>query len=111
MLEVNCLKVKLHLHPWATLTVSVVPVHRPTCHQVAKTLLEFGANASAMDSNGAFPDEVVGEGCSPSIDDASVRELTEIVVGHRTRGHGSDGEEGAGSGRRAETTLRSGVIR
>lgn len=64
-------------------------------HQkVANILLEFGADSSAVDGNGAFPDHVIGAGSPDDVAPTCARELSEIVVGHRTRIKGRDGEKG-----------------
>lgn len=61
--------------------------------KVAKTLLEFGADSAATDSSGDFPDHVIGTGAPADVDAACARELSEIVIGHRARVKGRDGED------------------
>ncbi|CAN0476832.1 unnamed protein product, partial [Ectocarpus sp. 12 AP-2014] len=51
----------------------------------AKVLLEHGADSSAKDCNGSFPDHVIGAGSPDSVDPACAHEIKEIVVGHRRR--------------------------
>lgn len=58
--------------------------------KVAKVLLEFGADSSAKDCNGAFPDGVIGAGSPDAVDPACARELSELVVGHRLRIKGGE---------------------
>lgn len=58
--------------------------------KVAKVLLEFGADSSAKDCNGAFPESVIGAGSPDGVDPACARELSEIVVGHRLRIKGGE---------------------
>eukprot|EP00903_Cladosiphon_okamuranus_P014454 g13411.t1 len=53
--------------------------------EVAKVLLEFGADSSAKDCNEAFPEGVIGAASPDAIDPACARELSEVVVGHRLR--------------------------
>lgn len=48
-------------------------------------MLEFGADSSAKDCNGAFPEGVIGAGSPDPVDPACARELSEVVVGHRVR--------------------------
>lgn len=62
--------------------------------KVAKALLEFGADSSAKDCSGDFPDHVIGTGAPADVDDACARELSEIVIGHRRRVQNRDGEGG-----------------
>lgn len=58
--------------------------------KVAKVLLEFGADSSAKDCNGAFPDSVIGAGSPDVVDPACARELNDVVVGHRLRIKGGE---------------------
>ncbi|CAB1098243.1 unnamed protein product [Ectocarpus sp. CCAP 1310/34] len=53
--------------------------------RVAKVLLEYGADSSAKDCNGSFPDHVIGAGAPDYVDPACAHELSEVVVGHRRR--------------------------
>ena len=68
-------RVLLNWHPSFALVVT----------KVAKVLLEFGADSSAKDCNGAFPDGVIGAASPDAVDPACARELSEVVVGHRLR--------------------------
>lgn len=58
--------------------------------KVAKVLLEFGADSSAKDCNGAFPDGVIGAASPDIVDPACARELSEVVVGHRLQIKGGE---------------------
>lgn len=55
-------------------------------------LIEFAADSSAMDANGALPDHVIGASCGDEIPPSIIRELREIVVGHRRRQTDKNGE-------------------
>lgn len=48
-------------------------------------MLEFGADSSSKDCNGAFPEGVIGAASPDAVDPACARELSEVVVGHRLR--------------------------
>lgn len=71
-----------------------VPPPSLNIRKVAQVLLEFGADSSAKDCSGDFPDHVIGTGAPADVDDACARELSEIVIGHRTRVKGRDGDYG-----------------
>lgn len=58
--------------------------------KVAKVLLEFGADSSAKDCNGAFPESVIGAASPDAVDPACARELSEVIVGHRLRIKGGE---------------------
>lgn len=53
-------------------------------------MLEFGADSSAKDCNGAFPEAVIGAASPDVVDPACARELSEVVVGHRLRIKGGE---------------------
>lgn len=71
-------------------TLLNAPTAAIVMEKVVKVLLEFGADSSAKDCNGAFPEGVIGAASPDAVDPACARELGELVVGHRLRIKGGE---------------------
>lgn len=55
-------------------------------------LLEFGADSSAADNNSALPDHAIGAGSQDEVDPTAARELSHMILEHRTKIKGKYGE-------------------
>lgn len=59
---------------------------------MAKLLIEFAADSSAVDVYGALPDHVIGAGCVDGVHPSIAKELSNILVDHRKRMKDKTGE-------------------
>ena len=76
------------------ISVIVVGLMTPSHGKVVKILLEFGADSNAIDCHGVRPDDVIRKGGLGDVDLSQKRELVDILICHRAKIRGCNGEWG-----------------